>query len=442
MRQILFLLFIIISEPTLSKEREVSLDWETIKDAKFYEIQVKKEKEIVLKKIVKNNSIKIELSPDNYKLRLRSLDSRKVPGVWGEFIPLLVKNEPLKIDVTKETFNEKEVLYLDKKYQEIIIENGNKKESVFNAQKIEFKLENGENNFKISYKDNDVQSENSFLKIVKKVQLDKPKNIHYFNGYIHWTPSVFSDYSEVFFENKIIKTKKSKIKINEEKYTMFKIKSLGNKYYKENSEYSEFLYDPKIEKYISLPKKRFYFDYKIGAFFYENSFLEKNSFVEFKNISGESTLGFQFGKKIETNISLNYGGFLFNKVPVQYLDLKTEVSYKNKISENKFIDFGVSFFRKEYFNIYSVQNYFIVDKKNQLFLSGFIDYQHVFNQNRMSQLKIDYSNGYFLVDSKILFKQTNNLVYSLGFNYVKYSINSVNFTHNYLHLGIQYWLNQ
>lgn len=78
--------------------RVVNFEWEPIEEAKYYEIEIRKKN-----KNSKASSFKTEkaewtgkLSVGHYEFRLRSLDSRKVPGDWSSYAELDVMLEPTK----------------------------------------------------------------------------------------------------------------------------------------------------------------------------------------------------------------------------------------------------------------------------------------------------------------------------------------------------------
>ena len=77
--------------------RWIDIEWSSVEGAAAYEISLSE----VIDSIESPRGIfstdtaswSKEVNPGNYKVRIRTLDKRKVPGAWGEPIPVIIKQE-------------------------------------------------------------------------------------------------------------------------------------------------------------------------------------------------------------------------------------------------------------------------------------------------------------------------------------------------------------
>lgn len=97
-----FLITLMISH-ALSAEankikRSVRIEWQKIEQAQNYEVEITDalEKKMT-QKIVQENQLQFELSPGEYKFRLRGIDRRGVLGPWSPFEPLSVRVGAVKL---------------------------------------------------------------------------------------------------------------------------------------------------------------------------------------------------------------------------------------------------------------------------------------------------------------------------------------------------------
>lgn len=78
--------------------KELTIEWEPVQGSQSYEIEVQGlgEAGFVPLGMFKLNSTQwsSSLNPGKYQFRIRGLDARGVPGLWGEFIPFLVTVPP------------------------------------------------------------------------------------------------------------------------------------------------------------------------------------------------------------------------------------------------------------------------------------------------------------------------------------------------------------
>lgn len=101
-----FILFTILTGMALNAAEDykkvISFDWDPVVGAKRYQVQFKNQKnnsELVTDFITETNSYTGPIPPGLYKMRLRSMDNRNVPGVWSEEVEFPVLLD--KVDVTK-----------------------------------------------------------------------------------------------------------------------------------------------------------------------------------------------------------------------------------------------------------------------------------------------------------------------------------------------------
>ena len=78
--------------------RVVNFEWEPIEGAKYYDIEIRKKNKGSKTSLFKTENAEWtgKLSVGRYEFRLRSLDSRKVPGDWSGYAELDVALEPVK----------------------------------------------------------------------------------------------------------------------------------------------------------------------------------------------------------------------------------------------------------------------------------------------------------------------------------------------------------
>ena len=125
MRHVFFLFsFLLISEAALSDtyRRLVNFEWETIDNAKSYELEIFQSNKKDSKKFsfkVNDTAWNGRLSAGKYQLKLRALDRRGVPGEWGAPIDFDVnlENVTLKFPEANANINSK-----DEKYEEVNLE--------------------------------------------------------------------------------------------------------------------------------------------------------------------------------------------------------------------------------------------------------------------------------------------------------------------------------
>ena len=80
---------------TFAQERWIDIEWEAVTGARDYEVELFQEvdgKETPRGKYKTDSAVwSHSVVPGKYSLRIRSLDSRGVPGEWSESIPLKVR---------------------------------------------------------------------------------------------------------------------------------------------------------------------------------------------------------------------------------------------------------------------------------------------------------------------------------------------------------------
>lgn len=105
MTRIIFISLLLLSSLLHAGEeykKVISFDWDPVAGAWRYQVQFKNQKnsaEVVTDFFTMTNSYTGPIPPGMYKMRLRSLDSRNVPGVWSEEVEFPVLLD--KVDVIK-----------------------------------------------------------------------------------------------------------------------------------------------------------------------------------------------------------------------------------------------------------------------------------------------------------------------------------------------------
>jgi hypothetical protein len=104
LRLLAFTLFVTCSFGSLhvraadTYRRVVNFEWEPIEGAKYYDIEIRKKAKGSKTSLFKTEKAEWtgKLSVGRYEFRLRSLDTRKVPGDWSDYSELDVALEPVK----------------------------------------------------------------------------------------------------------------------------------------------------------------------------------------------------------------------------------------------------------------------------------------------------------------------------------------------------------
>lgn len=93
--KILFLLLILgYGVSASSIEKLVSIDFDPVTDASFYQIEVSNNNGEIKTHDLKTTHVELSLPVGVYKVRIRSFDARKVPGPWGESFEVLAAGPP------------------------------------------------------------------------------------------------------------------------------------------------------------------------------------------------------------------------------------------------------------------------------------------------------------------------------------------------------------
>jgi hypothetical protein len=100
--------------PSSEYKRQLTFEWEPVEGADHYQVEMTKvqkskgEKPALFKR--KTATFDAKVNPGRYRIRLRSFDSRKVPGDWNEPFEVVVKmNPPIKVwPKDNQTFRSKE----------------------------------------------------------------------------------------------------------------------------------------------------------------------------------------------------------------------------------------------------------------------------------------------------------------------------------------------
>jgi hypothetical protein len=165
MRLFRFFIFFMFVLSALAKadeyRRAISLEWEGIEEARFYDVELKKKASGKAKIYLSNKpewNGKLELG--HYSMRVRGLDKRKVPGEWSETqdfyvgldSPKIVQPQPQQkvltdsADAAKVSFRWQAVYGAEKYRVEVFSENGKIEESTKTKEtSVSFELPVGNN---------------------------------------------------------------------------------------------------------------------------------------------------------------------------------------------------------------------------------------------------------------------------------------------------------
>lgn len=115
MKRLLFLALILLPLLSFAQERWIDMEWDAVQGAKEYELELFQD---VSGTNTPRGKYKVEsavwshsVPPGKYSIRIRSLDSRGVPGDWSELLPLKVRlrNPQLLRPVPEDTVTDTEM---------------------------------------------------------------------------------------------------------------------------------------------------------------------------------------------------------------------------------------------------------------------------------------------------------------------------------------------
>lgn len=149
MIQIILILLSFVTFSAETKEvykKEISFEWDPVAGAKRYQVQFTNQKnnsEVVTDFFTETNTYTGPIPPGYYKMKLRSLDNRNVPGVWSEEVAFPVLLD--KVEVTKPELKVLELKSANSDSDEITFE----WKEVLGADKYSVKIKDADTNTEI-----------------------------------------------------------------------------------------------------------------------------------------------------------------------------------------------------------------------------------------------------------------------------------------------------
>lgn len=149
MIKIFLAIITLVSFSSLAKEgykKVISFEWDPVAGAKRYQVQFTNQKnnsEVVTDFFTETNAYTGPIPPGYYKMKLRSLDYRNVPGVWSEEVAFPVLLD--KVEVTKPAQSILELKSNSSEAQEVLFE----WKEVLGADKYSLKIKDADSNTEI-----------------------------------------------------------------------------------------------------------------------------------------------------------------------------------------------------------------------------------------------------------------------------------------------------
>lgn len=428
--------FLLLLFPLLSfaQERSISIEWDKVNGATSYEVEISS-KEFNKKFNTTQTTLSIPLTPGKYQTRFRSLDQRKVPGIWSIpevlIIPFStpkiqhkIQNNVLTITINSE-FNKTEIYF------------NNKKES-FSGSSFSIRLPAGVHDLTITSYKNNIPSDPKTLSVESNDEPLSSPSLYYFDNKINWEKIENAQEYLVKINEKEIRTNENFIKIDSDTVQTVSVKSLGKNKYSPDSQFSTINYDPKKEKYFSLPKKQIYFSYQIGSYEYRNIDLNNNSKVNFSNTAGIGGIGFKYQSTFGVDLSYGLGGVKVNDVNYTFNELKAGFNYLNELSSKNKLLLTLDQFQFEYYSFYAITNIMYSEKKNKSLTLIGLENQYYLNQRFLINSKLKYNPNLINPEINVLYKVSPSWLGSVGISHKSYKLEGVQMENTYLNLLLIY----
>lgn len=140
---LLTLLLTVMVQAKDDYKKTISFEWDPVAGAKKYQVQFTNQKsnaEVVTDIFTETNSYTGPIPPGLYKMKLRSLDVRNVPGIWSEEVAFPVLLD--KVEVTKPERGTLELKSLNDETEEVFFE----WKEVLGADKYSLKIKDADSN--------------------------------------------------------------------------------------------------------------------------------------------------------------------------------------------------------------------------------------------------------------------------------------------------------
>lgn len=266
--------------------KDVFIEWETIPNAKHYEINIYNSD---FNKVLKTNEsiIKLPLEPEHYEFKIRAVDKRGVPTAWSPSEKLTVPHDPMETSylINKET-NEVQIKIASPLTKLKV----NEKES--NSNSHSDVLSPGVNIFKVGGNLNGVPYTDKYLKIEYKIQNKPIAKINYFDSKFSWDKTDPQEYYEIIQDGKSKEIDDNFV--YQSKSKAFKIIRKNRNPYIEPSTALE--YNPEHHKFDSFIYSRhsFFVEANYNSVKYENVNMQQNFQVMTENKTATGVIGYRY----------------------------------------------------------------------------------------------------------------------------------------------------
>lgn len=433
------ILLLILFFPLLTlanTDRVISFEWESVSGASGYEVLFSSP---TFTKTFKTKlaTSDFSLPPGIYQVKIRSLDSRKVPGPWGGAEKLVVNHSSPKVSYQNKNSNGFVSLEIDSKFDKLEIQTSgeNKKH---NGSKLNLSLPPGKHSLIITAFKKDIPSDPTSIMVEmysEKLATPRP---NYFSNKIIWPKVSNASKYLVKVDGKKSILKDNQLEINSEVSQKVEVQALGESSYYPPSETAQFIYDPLKEKYFSLLSKQIYVSYGTGTYKYGNTDYNSNSTVSFDNISSLGEIGFSYQENFGIDLHLNFTSFMLDNKSYMTQEAGAEVNYRYNYSvRNKFL-FSLSQTLSEQF-LFSAQSGNLSENKSSYsFTSIGIENNYFLNQRFMIRSKLQLGQNMMSPELSFLYKLSPTYFGSVGFQHKKYQFNDLEVQTNFLMINLSY----
>lgn len=266
--------------------KDVFIEWETIPNAKHYEINIFNSE---FNKVLKTNEsiIKLPLEPQHYEFKIRAVDKRGVPTAWSPSEKLTVPHDPMETSYLIDKENNEVTIKVSSSLTQLKV---NEKE--FNSNTHSDLLTPGVNVFKVGGNLNGVPYTDKYLKIEYKVQNKPIDKINYFDSKFSWDKTDPQEYYEIIQDGKSKEINDNFI--YQSKSKPFKVIRKNRNPYIEPS--TALTYNPEQHRFDSFVYGRhsFFVEMGLNTVKYENINYQQNFQVVTENKTSTGVIGYRY----------------------------------------------------------------------------------------------------------------------------------------------------
>lgn len=403
--KLLFLLILLFSNFVLGNSRNSVFEWEEIKGASGYVLEIYQNKKLIKTENTIDSKFSITLAPGRYKWRLKTLDSRKISGPWGDFEDLDIPDQSISYQIEEKGYKKFEIkTSVNLKKIRVFL---GKEEILLKRNEIE--LDIGKHEVEIFGEDEDKTYEPKKITIeVFDKKLEPPNEITFFKKRINWKGE--GDFFEIKIKEKTFQTENTFFNFESDLKELIQIRSLSKNKYIPNSDWSTYIFDPEIENIYKPLLKYIEVSSSIQSFSFESIDPLNNERINLKNISSKNSLKFSIQKvlKISGGVDLNLSKI--NGQIIKYTNKEIGFSYQFSLIEN------FSFYPKIVFKDFEylwINSSYI--SKESSFNSVFgIDLFYGINPRTQFESKFEINKNFKLFEGGFNYRLTQNV--HLGFS--------------------------